>query len=129
MNNQRYIIINKDIRRRAAQAVMAIRGDDKLEVIIRPHEDDQTAEQRKFWHVLIKVFADEIGDSPESLKMDIKRETFGVDIAVSKVTGKENEIVKSSTKAKKDEYSQLIETTYRLAANFGIQLPNARWSE
>ena len=59
--------------------------------------------------------------------MDIKRETFGVDIAVSKVTGKENEIVKSSTKAKRDEYSQLIETTYRLAAECGIVLPTARW--
>lgn len=129
MNKRVFIINSKAARKNAADAVMRIKGDDNLEVIIQPHEDDQTAEQRKFWHVLVKIFADEIGDSPESLKMDIKRETFGVDVVVSKVTGRENEIVKSSTKANKNEYSQLIETTYRLAAEFGVVLPNPRWNE
>jgi hypothetical protein len=129
MRNQLYIIKNAEIRKRAAEAVMALRGEDCAEVIIQPHEDDQTAQQRGYFHVLIKILATEIGDSPDSVKMDIKRETFGSDIVTSKITGKEQEVIKSSAKAKKDEYSQLIETTLRIAANFGIVLPAPNWRE
>lgn len=129
MRKQLYIINSTQVRQNAAKAVTAIRGDQKLEVIIQPHVDDQTAQQRGYFHMLIKMLADEIGDSPDSVKMDIKRETFGSDVVVSNITGKEQEIVKSSAKAKRDEYSQLIETTLRIAANLGIVLPAPHWME
>ena len=123
---RRFIIKTAEIRSRAAAEVMAIRGEDNMEVIIQPHEENQTAEQRGFWHVLIKILADELGNSPDATKIDIKRETFGSRKDV--VRGVEVEVIESSAKAKRGDYSELIETTYRIAAEYGIVLPNARWN-
>ncbi len=121
---KRFIISSALIRHNAVEAVKAIRGDDKLEVIIKPHIDDQTDAQRSFFHVLNGIMAKEFGCSPDANKMDLKRETWGSTIEV--VRGVKVEVVKSSTKAKKDEYSELIETAYRVAAQMGCILPDAR---
>ena len=123
---RRFIIKTPEIRSRAAAEVMAIRGEDNLEVVIQEHKDDQTAEQRGFFHVLIKILADELGSSPDATKIDIKRETFGS--RKEMVRGVEVEVIESSAKAKRGDYSELIETTYRISAEYGIVLPNARWN-
>jgi hypothetical protein len=124
-NSRTFIIKNPEIRSNAAKAVMAIKGEDNMEVIIKPHKDDQTAEQRGFWHVLIGILAKELGYSPEEMKVAIKAETWGSE--QKEVFGKTREVVKSSAGAKKDEYSELIETTYRLGAEYGVVLPNPRY--
>lgn len=127
MNNQRYIIINKDIRRRAAQAVMAIRGDDKLEVIIRPHVNDKTAEQRAWFHVLCGLFGEATGYTREEIKELVKAEILGTTVIT--VAGREREVTASSEKQNRAQYSELIEGCYRLAAEAGVVLPNPRWKE
>jgi hypothetical protein len=125
VGKRKFIINNQQIRSRAAAEVAAIKGDDCMEVIIQPYVDDQTVEQRGFFHVLVKILADELGYSPDSMKQAIKAETWGTDtVEVCEMTV---DVIRSSAGAKKDEYSELIETTYRLAANYGVILPNARW--
>lgn len=124
---QVYIIKTPDIRERAAKAVMAIRGDDNAEVIIQPHIENQTHEQRKFFHAMCKLFADEIGESPEAVKQAAKKEAFGSDVVtVGELTV---EVIKPSSVAKKDEYSFLIETLYRQAAFCGVILPSPLYKE
>lgn len=126
MNKRRFIINSKQVRSRAAAEVAAIKGDDGMEVLIQPHIDDQTASQRGFFHVLVKILADELGYSPNEMKSAIKVEAWGSDmVEVCEMTV---EVVKSSAGAKKDEYSELIEVTYRLAANYGVVLPAPRWN-
>ena len=127
MKNKRVFNINsQQVRARAAAEVAAIKGEDAMEVIIQPRVDDQTAEQRGFWHVLIKILATELGYTPNAMKAAIKVETWGSEmVEVCEMTV---EVVESSSGAKKDEYSKLIETTYRIAAEYGVVLPNPRWS-
>ena len=122
---RKFIIKTAEVRSHAAREVMQIRSADSCEVIIQPHVDNQTAEQRGFFHVLIEILAKELGNSPNAMKIDIKRETWGSVIEV--VRGAKTEVIKSSAGAKKDEYSELIETTYRIAAEYGVVLPNPRW--
>ena len=97
-----------------------------MDVVIEGHIDDQTGEQRRFLHVLIGILAKGEGVSPDAMKMDIKRECFGSEMVT--VRGHEFEVIKSTTKAKKDEYSELIETTYRIGAFLGHVLPNPRFN-
>jgi len=127
MNKRLFVIKSKQVRERAAAEVMAIKGEDGLEVIIQEHKDDQTASQRGFFHVLVKILADELGSSPDATKIDIKRETFGS--RKEWVRGAEVEVIESSAKAKRGDYSELIECTYRIAAEYGVILPSARWND
>jgi hypothetical protein len=108
-------------------AVMEIMGGDMMEVLIRPHKDNHTAQQQRFFHALCKLFADEVGESPDAIKQAAKKEAFGSQIV--KVGDIEVEVMKPSSLAKRDEYSALIETLYRQAAFCGVVLPPARWSE
>ena len=122
---RRFIVKSAEIRSRAAADVMAIRGEDNYEVIIQEHKDDQTVQQRGFFHVLNKIMADELGYAPDAMKQCIKAECWGVEtVTVGELTV---DVIKSSAGAKKDEYSELIEVAYRLGAGFGIVLPNPRW--
>ena len=121
---RRFIINSEQIRSNAAQAVLAIRGEDNLEVVIQEHNDDQTDEQRGFYHVLNGILAKELGASPNAMKMDIKRECWGSEMVT--VRGHEFEVIMSTTKAKKDQYSELIECIYRVAADLGVVLPAPR---
>lgn len=123
---RRWHIINEHTRSNAARAVMEIMGADDADVVIEPHRDDQTASQRGFFHVLAGILAKGEGVSPDAMKMDIKRECFGSEIVT--VRGHEFEVIKSTTKAKKDEYSDLIETAYRIGAFLGHVLPNPRYN-
>lgn len=122
---KRFIIKTAEIRARASAAVMAIRGEENMEVIIQPHKDDQTGEQRRFFHVLCRLLADELGESPDAIKQIIKAECWGVEtVTVGELTV---DVIKPSSSAKKDEYSELIETAYRVGAWSGIVLPNPYW--
>jgi len=126
-NSRRFVINSKLVRARAAAEVAAIKGEDSMEVVIQPHKDDQTAEQRGFFHVLNKILADELGYAPDAMKSAIKVEAWGSEVV--EVCEMTVEVVKSSSGAKKDEYAELIEVTYRIAAEYGVVLPSPRWNE
>jgi len=127
MNNLHFIINSQAVRTRAASAVMAIRGDDDMEVIIRKREYDKTKEQRGWFHALCKIFGEETGYTQGEIKELVKAEVLGTTIIT--IAGREREVTASSEKQNRESYSELIEGCYRLAAEAGIQLPNPRWQE
>jgi len=124
MNNLHFIINSQAVRTRAASAVMAIRGDDDMEVIIRKREHLKTAEQRNFWHLLCRLYGQELGYTEQEMKEAIKHNVLGSTVVT--IAGEDKEVTKSSEKQSREGYSHLIDETYRLAAMDGIQLPAPR---
>ena len=109
----------------AIKAVQEILGEQNMEVIIQPHKEDKTGEQRGWWHVLLKILSDESGYTVEEVKELVKKNLLGTRlIPIGSVS---KEVTESSEKQDKIGYSELIEGTYRLAAEAGIVLPNPRY--
>jgi len=124
---KRFIIKTAQIRKYASDAVLSIKGEDCLEVIIRPYVDDQTSNQRSFFHVLVGIMAKECGNTPNEMKIAIKEEHYGYESV--EVLGKTRTVLQSTTKNNKEDYSALIETTYRIGAELGIILPPPYYNE
>ena len=120
----KFIVRNKEIRQRAVEAVSTITSDPLQEVIIQPHVDSKTAEQRAFWHMLLGRFGDDIGMAKGDLKEIVKAKVVGwrtvsyggIDLVVADG---------SSEKLNKGDYSALITETYILAGEAGVNLPPA----
>ncbi|HCC80398.1 MAG: hypothetical protein Tp185DCM00d2C31949971_54 [Prokaryotic dsDNA virus sp.] len=108
------------------ECLKSLPADKKYRITVQDYVEDKTAEQRAFFHTLCGIFADETGYTKGEIKELCKFELMGT--TVVNLAGREIEVVKSSETLKKQEYSELIETCYRLAAEAGIQLPNARWA-
>lgn len=98
--------------------------DKSWQVQVAPYKENKTDEQRSFFHVLCGIFSDQTGYSKDEIKQLCKAETFGThDVTLGSVTV---QVVKSSELAKRDEYSALIESCYRLASEAGVMLPPPR---
>ncbi len=94
------------------------------QVAITDYKEKKTDEQRSSFHLLCGLLGKELGYSMQDIKDYAKDECFGAHTVT--IAGITKEIVKSSEKAKRDEYSDLIDTVYRLASQAGIQLPILR---
>lgn len=112
----------KDTWSSLVQYAKQLDHDKDWVIKVLPLKRDKTTEQRAWFHTLCKMFGDEVGHSQDEIKQICKAECFGVETVT--VAGVTVEVVKSSELAKRDEYSQLIETCYRLAAQAGVILPN-----
>ena len=119
---RKFIINSKQVRTNAVNAVKTITGEENLEVIIQEHKENKTQEQRNFFHLLCKILGDEIGYSQSEIKEVVKIEALGLKSV--KVGDSIYSVTKSSEEAKKDEYSHLIDTLYRISAELGVNLPN-----
>ena len=124
---KQFPINSKENKQRALRAVMGILGEEGMEVVIRKRVTSGTTEQQAWFNMLCKMLADETGDSPEAVKAAIKKETFGLQSAV--IGGIEVEFIPRSDYHGMKGYSQLIDTTYRIAADLGIILPEPRAKE
>jgi hypothetical protein len=120
-------INSKENKQRALRAVMDILGEDGMEVVIRKRVTSGTKSQQAWFNMLCKMVADETGDSPEAIKAAMKKETFGLQSAV--IGGIEVDFIPRSDYHGMKGYNQLIETTYRIAADQGIILPEPRAKE
>ena len=82
----------------------------------------QTQSQRGYFHACLPVICEQLeGVTPEDLKLFIKRETWGMQYAQTKMG--EIPVIRSSANANRDEYSELIETMHRLCAENGYHCP------
>ena len=91
------------------------------QVTISDYKENKTAEQRKTFHLLCKLFGDETGYSLNEIKELVKGELL--ETTVVTIAGREREVTRSTESLKRDEYSRLIDETYRLASEAGIVLP------
>ena len=103
--------------------ISSLSEDGTWQVQIKKLEHSKTIEQRNFFHMLCKLMGDELGYTWGEIKELCKQECLGV--RGVKVGTVYREVTKSSETATREEYSQLIETIYRLAAQAGVYLPNA----
>ena len=121
---QKFVISTKTAKRNCIDAVMGIMQEDQMEVVIQKHKKRKTDDQRAGWHYLLSVFGDELGYTLPEMKAVVKKAVTGSEmVAVERV---EVEVVPRREKADRELYSQYIETTYRLAAEIGVVLPDLR---
>jgi len=122
----RFIINSKEVKRNCLDAVMEIRGEDNLEVVIQKHKKRKTDEQRSWFHVLASMLGEETGYTLAEVKDLVKRQVIGTRYVT--IGNSQCEVVESSESQNREIYSQLIEGVYQLAAEAGIELPPARWN-
>ena len=91
------------------------------QIKITDYKVDKTGEQRKSFHLLCQLFGNETGYTLNEIKELVKGELL--DTTVVTIAGREREVTRSTESLKRDEYSALIEATYRLAAEAGVILP------
>jgi hypothetical protein len=91
------------------------------QITISDYKENKTNEQRNTFHKLCGLFGEATGYTKNEIKELVKAEVL--DVTVVTLAGREIEVRKSSEEVKRDEYSVLIETTYRLAAEAGVVLP------
>jgi len=77
----------------------------------------QTESQRGYYWRSVHIAGKALGMSQDELHLVIKREAFGSEIVETKLGPIER--IKSSADAKRDEYSELIETLIRCCAFAG----------
>ena len=95
--------------------------DKPIQVTLSLYKEDKTGEQRGLFHTLCKLLGDELGYTLHEIKELVKAEMLPSKMVT--VAGITKEITESSEKLKRDGYSELIEATYRLAAEAGVVLP------
>jgi len=91
-------------------------------------KNPQTQSQRAYFHACLPIIAAQIeGTSPNDLKLFFKYETWGkryIQTSMGEVP-----VIPSSAKAKRAEYSELIETMHRLCAENGYHCPEPEFKE
>lgn len=92
------------------------------QVEIKDYKKDKTAEQRSWFHTLCGLLGEELGYTKGEMKECIKQEEIGTKEIV--IGGATRQITASSERLSREDYSKLIETTYRIAAEVGVVLPN-----
>jgi hypothetical protein len=107
MNDQHFIIRSLDIRKDAAKAVMAIRSEPLMEVIIRRHKKRRSLEQNSKFHAMLNDLAEFTGHDVYELKGYIKG-SMGI---------------KHTADMDKMPFVDLIERTYALGAELGFNWP------
>lgn len=91
-------------------------------VEIKQYKKSKTDNQRSWFHFLLNVISEETGYETEEVKELIKKRILGTRIIT--IGDSEVEVTESSEKANREDYSKLIDATYRLAAEAGIVLPD-----
>jgi hypothetical protein len=120
--NKSFVIRSEHIAERCCEEIRECIGKEKpMQVIIKPYKEDKTSAQRGFWHLILQKFGDEVGYTLPEIKDLVKKEILGTKIVT--VAGRSIETVASSEDEKRIGYSNLIDQTYRLAAEAGVQLP------
>ena len=97
-----------------------------MEVTIEPYVEKHSKDQRNLFHALCRQWGNECGYTMGQVKEAIKQHVYGTD---SIEMGGRTVTVTGSTEVDADgkirdktDYSELIEHTYRLAAEDGIIL-------
>ena len=121
------IIDSKERRSFVINLIQNIRADDcPMEVDIHPYIEAHSKEQRGLFHALCREWGNQVGYTEGQVKEAIKQHVYGTDSielggrAVT-VTGSTEHAADGKIRDKMD-YSELIEHTYRLAAEDGIVL-------
>lgn len=79
--------------------------------------------QNRLWHKWVTIMANEKGYSQEDMKHLLKLHIIGTTDFINQKTGEVVERVKSSSELSVSEFTELMDGTFLLATQEGIQLP------
>jgi hypothetical protein len=91
-------------------------------VTIEPMVSHHTDQQRGYYHMWKRAFADYTGNSPDEVHEHILGECFGTEYKRTMLGIMKRPLQRSSESSRTD-YSQLIETLIRVAAEMGFTIP------
>lgn len=113
------IIRDEQTRQRAIERISLLKvGEEPWGVYVAPYEKLRTLEQNAlYWRIVGKI-TDATGNSKTAIHEYLKREAFGV--LVVEIKGKRVEMAQSSAKAKRGDFSDLIELAGAMSAEMGI---------
>ena len=132
------ILITTEDRRSFAQNLVGnIQGQEKAgyltEVIIQPHVEKKSDEQRGWFHFLCREISKDTGYTEGQVKELVKKYVLGTQIVTIGDQTKEvtcsSETDETGKARSKMSYSQLIDGAYQIGAEAGIALPNPMYRE
>lgn len=119
------VFILKDDRRRenCIKYLQSVSLSKPLTVTIS-NKEDKTRNQERYWHMLVGIIADHVGEKPKVMKMKLKLEWLPLE-SVKTLSGKEYLMPPSTRDLTKEEYSDLITRTLALGHELGLVMPPA----
>lgn len=103
-----YILRDVEVREHAIARIrmLNLTGDEPWALYIAPHKQIRTLEANSLYWSLVGEICAATGHSKNVIHTFLKKEAWGVEIA--EVNGKAIEVIKSSAKADRGEFSELI---------------------
>lgn len=119
--NPSIILRTEEIKQHAIKRIQAIKPDQEnpLALWIGPYKKIRSLEQNALYWKLIGMVAGATGHSRDTLHTFFKREAFGV--RVEWIGEKEVEVIPSSARVSRGDFSELIEYVQRFIAEHGIE--------
>lgn len=93
-----------------------------ITIEIRPFVHGQTSPQRGYYHKWKNEFAEHCGMTPDEMHEEILCQAYGSEVHETRM-GRRIRPVKRSSQANRVEYSVLIDTLIRVAANMDFIVP------
>jgi hypothetical protein len=115
------IFRDEGTKERAIQRIKAIKPDQEkpLAIWIGPYKKIRTLEQNALYWRLIGRISDATGHDRDVLHIFFKRRAFGAQ--VEQVGPEMVEVIKSSAKASRGDFSELIEHVQAFIEEYGIE--------
>lgn len=95
-----------------------------LTIEVLPTKLNHTDSQRRYYRKWCGEFAKFTGNTPDEMHEHMLSTTYGTEIVETRL-GQFQRPVQRSSESSRTEYSELIETMIRIAANFGFVVPPA----
>lgn len=115
------IFRHEDAKQAAIRRIQAIKPDQErpLAIWIGPYKKIRSLEQNALYWKLIGRIAEATGHDRDTLHIYFKRKAFGVEVV--ELAGEMVEVVPSSAKSSRGDFSELIEHVQRFIAENGIE--------
>ena len=115
------IFRTEETKDRAIQRIKAIKPDQEkpLAIWIGPYKKIRSLEQNALYWRLVGMVAEATGHSRDTLHIYFKRKAFGVHVV--ELAGDMVEVVPSSARVGKGDFSELIEHVQAFIAEHGIE--------
>ena len=117
-----FILRNADVRERAIERLRMLKLDteEPWAVYIAPYKQIRTLEANaKYWSV-VNAICKATGHSKNVIHTYLKKTALGIELA--EVRGQSFEVIRSSAKLDRGEFSELIESAHELAMELGVEV-------
>lgn len=119
-----FVLSAEQYRQTAIAYISRLPLDAGLCLEVKKHKRDRSGAQNRLWHKWVGIMAKEAGYHVEEMKDILKRHILGSVEYENKRTGEVYQRVRSTTELSVKEFSELMNQTEILAAQYGIVLPH-----